>query len=74
MIVLPLWGLRLMFGAAFDLSWLRVVALPPAILAGAGWLATLPLPTAGLTGRARRFGRRLLLHHLQGCRRGRTTG
>src|SRR5919106_1955225 len=65
-IVLPAWGLRLMFGAAFDLSWLRLVALPPAILASAGWLATLTLPTSwpywvGLGGSAGD----LLLHNLQ---------
>jgi DNA segregation ATPase FtsK/SpoIIIE, S-DNA-T family len=66
-IVLPLWGLRLMFGAAFDLSWLRVVALPPAIVAGSGWLTTLAVPTEwpyrpGPGGSAGR----LLLDHLEG--------
>src|SRR5262245_49019595 len=39
-VVLPLWGLRLILGAPFDISWLRIVALPPAMLASAGYLAT----------------------------------
>jgi S-DNA-T family DNA segregation ATPase FtsK/SpoIIIE len=37
-IVLPIWGLRLILGAPFDLSWWRIVALPPAILATAAYL------------------------------------
>ena len=43
-LVLPLWGLRLILATPFDLSWLPVVALPLALLATAGWLATCPVP------------------------------
>ena len=65
-IVLPAWGLRLILGAPFDLSWMRLVALPPAILASAGWLATFAVPTSwpywlGLGGSVGD----VLLHHLQ---------
>jgi DNA segregation ATPase FtsK/SpoIIIE, S-DNA-T family len=65
-IVLPAWGLRLILGAPFDLSWMRIVALPPAILASAGWLATFAVPTSwpywlGLGGSVGD----VLLHHLQ---------
>jgi S-DNA-T family DNA segregation ATPase FtsK/SpoIIIE len=66
-IVLPAWGLRLTFGTAFDLSWMRIVCLPPAILASAGWLATFavpdtwPYPWQGLGGSVGN----LLLHHLE---------
>jgi S-DNA-T family DNA segregation ATPase FtsK/SpoIIIE len=64
--VLPAWGLRLIFGAPFDLSWMRIVALPPAILASAGYLATFAVPTSwpywlGLGGSVGD----VLLHHLQ---------
>ena len=65
-IVLPAWGLRLILGAPFDLSWMRIVALPPAILASAGWLATFAVPASwpywlGLGGSVGD----VLLHHLQ---------
>jgi DNA segregation ATPase FtsK/SpoIIIE, S-DNA-T family len=65
-IVLPVWGLRLILGAPFDLSWMRIVALPPAILASAGYLATWAIPSSwpywlGLGGSVGD----VLLHHLQ---------
>ena len=65
-LVLPVWGLRLILGAPFDLSWMRIVALPPAMLASAGWLATFAVPAAwpywvGLGGSVGD----LLLHHLE---------
>jgi DNA segregation ATPase FtsK/SpoIIIE, S-DNA-T family len=66
-VVLPPWGLRLILGAPFDLSWMRIVALPPAMLASAGWLATFAIPTdwpypwRGLGGAVGD----LLLHHLE---------
>jgi S-DNA-T family DNA segregation ATPase FtsK/SpoIIIE len=64
-IVLPAWGLRLIL-APFDLSWMRLVALPPAILASAGYLATFAVPDSwpywlGLGGSVGD----VLLHHLQ---------
>ncbi len=67
-VVVPfVWGLRLIFGAPFDLSWARIVALPPAILASAGYLATWPISDSwpywlGLGGSVGDA----LLHHLQG--------
>jgi S-DNA-T family DNA segregation ATPase FtsK/SpoIIIE len=67
-VIVPLvWGLRLIFGAPFDLSWMRIVALPPAILASAGYLATWPIPDSwpywlGLGGSVGD----VLLHYLQG--------
>jgi S-DNA-T family DNA segregation ATPase FtsK/SpoIIIE len=66
-VVLPPWGLRLILSAPFDLSWMRIVALPPAMLASAGWLATFAIPTDwpypwdGLGGAVGD----LLLHHLE---------
>jgi DNA segregation ATPase FtsK/SpoIIIE, S-DNA-T family len=64
-IVLPAWGLRLVLGQPFDLSWMRIIALPPAILASAGWLATFEVPSSwpywlGLGGSVGD----VLLHHL----------
>ncbi len=66
-IVLPAWGARLIFGAPFDLSWMRIVALPPAMLASAAWLATWAVPSSwpywlGLGGSVGD----VLLHRLQG--------
>ena len=65
-VVLLAWGLRLILGAPFDVSWTRIVALPPAILATAGWLATFTVPSSwpywlGLGGSVGD----VLLHHLQ---------
>jgi S-DNA-T family DNA segregation ATPase FtsK/SpoIIIE len=65
-IVLPAWGLRLILGTPFDLSWMRIVALPPAILASAGYLATFTVPNTwpywlGLGGSVGD----VLLHYLQ---------
>jgi DNA segregation ATPase FtsK/SpoIIIE, S-DNA-T family len=65
-VVLPMWGLRLILGAPFDISWLRIVALPPAMLASAGYLATWTVGSSwpywvGLGGSVGD----MLLHHLQ---------
>jgi S-DNA-T family DNA segregation ATPase FtsK/SpoIIIE len=65
-VVLSMWGLRLILGAPFDISWLRIVALPPAMLASAGYLATWTVGSSwpywvGLGGSVGD----MLLHHLQ---------
>jgi S-DNA-T family DNA segregation ATPase FtsK/SpoIIIE len=43
-LVLPAWGVRLMVGRSLPLAWLSVAALPPALLAGAAFLATRDVP------------------------------
>jgi S-DNA-T family DNA segregation ATPase FtsK/SpoIIIE len=43
-LVLPLWGLRLIFARPLNWPWLPVLALPLALLAGCAYLATWPLP------------------------------
>jgi S-DNA-T family DNA segregation ATPase FtsK/SpoIIIE len=43
-VILPLWALRLIFARPLPWPWLPLVALPLALLAGAAWLATRPLP------------------------------
>ncbi|MEM7025318.1 MAG: DNA translocase FtsK 4TM domain-containing protein, partial [Pseudomonadota bacterium] len=45
-LVLPAWGLRLVLGKPFDLSWIRVVMLPPAMLASAALLASQSVPSS----------------------------
>jgi S-DNA-T family DNA segregation ATPase FtsK/SpoIIIE len=42
--ILPLWAVRLIFGRPLAWPWVPVAALPLALLAGAAWLATRPLP------------------------------
>ena len=65
-LVLPAWGLRLVLGKPFDLSWTRIVVLPPAMLATAALLAPQSVPSSwpywlGLGGSVGD----VLLHHLQ---------
>jgi DNA segregation ATPase FtsK/SpoIIIE-like protein len=43
-LILPLWGLRLIFAKPLAWPWLPVAALPLALLATAAYLATWPLP------------------------------
>ncbi|MDH3771993.1 MAG: DNA translocase FtsK 4TM domain-containing protein, partial [Nitrospirota bacterium] len=43
-LVLPCWGVRLFLGRPLDLPWLPILALPPALLAAAAYLATLEVP------------------------------
>jgi S-DNA-T family DNA segregation ATPase FtsK/SpoIIIE len=64
--VLPLWALRLILGRPLAWPWLPVAALPLALLAGAAWLATRPLPDSwpfwvGLGG----FVGDFMLHRLE---------
>jgi S-DNA-T family DNA segregation ATPase FtsK/SpoIIIE len=65
-LILPLWGLRLIFARPLNWPWLPVLALPFALLAGAAFLATWPLPESwpywvGLGG----FVGDFLLHRLE---------
>ena len=43
-LILPLWGLRLIVDRPLAWAWLPLVALPVAMLASCAWLATLPIP------------------------------
>jgi S-DNA-T family DNA segregation ATPase FtsK/SpoIIIE len=43
-LVLPIWGLRLVLNRPLSWAWLAVAALPPALIAQAVFLATLELP------------------------------
>ena len=65
-LVLPFWGARLIFARPLNWPWLPVLALPFALLAGAAFLATRPLPESwpywvGLGG----FVGDFLLHRLE---------
>ncbi|HZA66114.1 MAG TPA: DNA translocase FtsK 4TM domain-containing protein [Geminicoccaceae bacterium] len=65
-LVLPLWGLRLILARPLNWPWLPALALPFALLAGAAYLATRPLPESwpywvGLGG----FVGDFLLHRLE---------
>jgi S-DNA-T family DNA segregation ATPase FtsK/SpoIIIE len=65
-LVLPLWGLRLIFARPLNWPWLPVLALPFALLAGTAFLATRSLPDSwpywvGLGG----FVGDFLLHRLE---------
>ena len=43
-VILPLWAVRLILGRHLAWPWVPLMSLPLALLAGAAWLATRPLP------------------------------